>query len=345
MTEDIAVGKPAHPVSCILLCGVFGALRMNKLIFGVLLFLPQIALADGSLEDAIRLYQKGEFKQAVALLEQLKLKSPGDGDLRLWLGKSYLKVQNWDRAVQEIEKCTELQPKAQNHLWLGRAWGARAEHAFFLKAMKMAGRVVKEFETARQLAPNDLEIRFDLLEYYLNAPAIVGGGRDKADAEVQAIAKLDPRKGYNARSAVLIKDRKWELAKKELIQATLDFPNDASAYKDAADFLLDRKDFEGAVQYAKKALTLDKESKRSQLILAAARIQLRNEIDFSAKTLMSLASGPLSDDDPTFEEVYYWLGEYYAAKGEKIKAREAFASALGFNPEYDKAKQGISRLN
>jgi tetratricopeptide (TPR) repeat protein len=265
--------------------------------------------------------------------------------LRLWLGKSYLKIQNWDRAVQEMEKSTELQPKAQNHLWLGRAWGARAEHAFFLKAMKMAGRVVEEFETAKQLAPNDLEVRFDLLEYYLSAPAIVGGGRDKADAEVQAITKLDPRKGYNARSTLMIKDKKWDLAKKELIQATIDFPNDASAYKDAADFLLDRKDFEGAVQYAKKALTLDKESKRSQLILAAARIQLRSEVDFSAKTLLGLASGPLSDDDPTFEEVYSWLGECYAAKGDKAKAREAFSSALRFNPEYDKAKQGISRLN
>jgi tetratricopeptide (TPR) repeat protein len=312
--------------------------------FMFLLALPQVSHAGASLDDAIRLYQKSQFKQAAGLLEGLKSQSPNDADVRLWTGKSYLKIQNWDKAVQEMEKAAQLQPNAQNNLWLGRAWGARAEHSFFLKGMKLAGRVVKAFETARQLAPENLDVRFDLLEYYLNAPGIVGGGRDKADAEVQAIAKLDPKKGYNARSIVLSKDKKWDLAKKELIQATVDFPNDASAYKDVAEFLLNRQDFEGAGQYAKKALALAKESKTSRLILAAAGTQLRTDLDYQAKSLLSLASGPLGDEDPAFEEVYYWLGECYLAKGEKAKAREAFESALAFNPEYGKAKERISRL-
>jgi tetratricopeptide (TPR) repeat protein len=329
-----------YPVFC-----VFGVWAMKTLALLFLLALPADSQTGAGLNDAIRLYQKGDFKQAVSLLQQLKAKSPDDADVRLWLGKSYLKTRDWDNAVREIEKTTQLQPNnAKNHLWLGRAWGARAEHSFFTSAIKLAGRVKKEFETARDLSPENLDIRFDLLDFYLNAPGIMGGGRDKADAEVQAIAKLDPKKGYIARSQVLLKDKKWDLAKKELIQATIDYPNDADAHKDAAEFLLDRRDFGGALEYARKALALDKESKRTRLIIAAAEIQLRTNLDNSAKALTNLASGPLADDDPPFEEVYYWLGEYYLAKGDKQKAREALTSAIAFNPEYDKAKEKISRL-
>ncbi len=313
-----------------------------------LLFLlgyPPSSPTAGNLGDAIRLYQKGEFEEAVSLLQQMRNLSPDDAGVRLWLGKSYLKVRDWDNAVQEMEKTTQLQPSnAQSHLWLGRACGARAAHTFFVKAIGWAHRVVKEFETANKLSPEDLDVRFDLLDFYLDAPGYMGGGKDKADAEAEAIAKLDPRKGYAARAAILSKEKKWDLAKKELTQATIEYPNDANACKDLADFLLNRHDYEGALQYAKKALELNNESKRSRLIMAAAIIQLRTDLDYSTKALMNLASGSLADEDPAFEEVYYWLGEGFLAQGEKTKAREAFASALAFNPDYGKAKEQISKL-
>ncbi len=294
-----------------------------------------------SLEDAIKLYNKGQFRQAIHLLEQLRGTSPNDSDVRLWLGKSYLKSRNWDSAVKEMEKTVELRSDVQNHLWLGRACGAKAEHSFFVTALRVAPRVGKEFETASKLSPENLDVRFDLLDFYLNAPGPLGGGRDKANAEAQFIAKLDPKKGYTARAQILSKDKKWDLAKKELTQATIDYPNDASAFKDLADYLLDRRDFRGALECAQKAFALNKESKQSRLILAAATVELGTNLDTPQKILSDLASGSLTDNDPSFEEVYYWLGRSYLAGGDKAKAREAFESALTFNPDYERAKEYI----
>lgn len=291
-----------------------------------------------NVEDAIRFYEKGDYRQAVSAFTQLRDGSPNDYKLRLWLAKSHLKVRDWDRAVEEMEKAVQLKPSAQNSLWLGRAYGAKASHASFITAPRLAGRVRNAFETARSIDANDLDVRFDLLEYYLEAPGFLGGGKDKANAEVQAIAKQNPLKGYLARSTILRKDKKWELAKKELVQATVDFPKDASVFRDLAEFLLDRQDFNGALQNARKAFALDGESKGSRLLAAAASIRLRVDLEESAKTLNTLASGLLTDDDPSFEEVYYWLGECYLAQGDKTKARDAFKSALAFNPEYDRAK-------
>jgi len=318
---------------------------MKVLALFLLAAIVPVARAGGSLDDAIRLYNFGDFNQAVKVLSQLRDTSPDDHAVRFWLGKSYLKIREWGKAVREMEKAVQLQPlNANYHLWLGRACGSKASNTIFFKALGWARRVVKEFERARQIAPDNIDVRFDLLEYYLQAPGIAGGGRDKAEAEVLAITKLNPQKGYIARSTILSKDRKWDLAQKELLQATIDFPNDADAFKDLADFLLERKDYKGALENGTKALALRKGSKRSQLIIAAAETQLRTGLESSAKTLMALAAGPLADGDPSFEEVYYWLGEYYIVKGDKTKAREAFGSALIYNPDYDKARKQLSSL-
>ena len=313
----------------------------------LLLFLALLPSAHGAdLNEATQLYGRGEFGKAANLLMQLRGASPAEADIRLWLGRSYLKIRQWDNAVREIEKAVQLQPSnARYHLWLGRAYGARASHTFFAMALRWARRVGKEFETARSLDPKDLDVRFDLLEFYLNAPGIVGGGKDKAEAEGRAISQIDPAKGYTARAIIYQKNKNWDLAKKELIQATVEFPKYADAYGDLADYLLDRKDFEGALSNAKKALMLNSDSKHARFLVAASQIQLRTNLDQAADDLRELSTGTLSEEeDPPFEEVYYWLGQCYLAKGDKVKAREAFEVALAINADYADAKEGISGL-
>ncbi len=312
--------------------------------FLLLLLLPGMR-SDKSLDEAIRLYEKGEFQQAVNLLQQLKSTSPDEAEIRLWLGKSHLKVLQWDDAVREMEKAVELRPSsAQYHLWFGRALGARASHSIFFTAIRWARRVVREFEKGRDLDPKDLDVRFDLLEFYLQAPGIVGGGKDKAEAEAKVIAKLDPRMGYTARATIHEKNEKWDLARKELIQATVDFPEHADAFKDLATFLFGRKDFEGAKLYANKTLALNGKSKQARLTAVAAEIRLNADLDLAEGTLRELAAGPLGENDPSFEEVNYWLGECYLAKGNKAEARRAFESALRFNAEHSEAKKRLSEL-
>ncbi len=318
---------------------------MNISLFLLLLTLFPKSQPSVSLDEAIQLYGKGEYSQAANVLQQLRSSSPTEADVRLWLGKSYIKIRQWDNAVHEMEKAVQLQPpNALYHLWLGRAYGARAAHSFFATAIRWARRVVKEFETATRLAPKNLDARFDLLEFYLDAPGIVGGGKDKAAGEAQAISALDPQKGYIARSMIFQKNKKWDLARNELVQATIDYPQTADAHQNLAEYLLDRKDFQGALDYAQKALALNSASKQSQLIEAAARIQLHTDLDQAAEILQELAEGTLGEDDPAFEEVYYWLGKCYFAQGNKAKAREAFQTALAFNADYAGAKESISEL-
>lgn len=320
----------------------------HKMKISIVLFflalLPNQIHAKENLDAAIQLYEKGEFRQAVDFLYQSAKTSPNDAETRFWLAKTYMKTRQWASAIRELEKAVELKPaNPRYHLWLGRACGERASRAFFTSALSLARRVLKEFEIARDLAPKDPGIRFDLLEYYLQAPGIIGGGKDKALNEAKSIANINPIKGFTARATIFRNEKKWDKAKAELTRATEEYPKDADVYKDLADFLLDRQDYEGALYHGEKSLALDGQSKRAQFITAVAKTKRGKDLDQAATTLRGLAAGPLQDEDPSFEEANYWLGENYLARGDKDKARDAFKTALAFNPDYARAKNGLSK--
>ncbi len=53
-----------------------------------------------------------------------------------------------------------------------------------------------EFERAVQLDPTNVPARVDLAQYYTEAPAIMGGGLDKARQQAEQVAKYDLAKAH-----------------------------------------------------------------------------------------------------------------------------------------------------
>jgi Tfp pilus assembly protein PilF len=126
-----------------------------------------------------------------------------DFDQRLQTGQTLLHQGNMDAAIAEFTAAVAAQPdSAIAHLWLGRALGRKIEKAGPLKAMRMVPDVRRAFERAVALDPNNVEARSDLLEFYLGAPRAFGGGIEKAQAQADAIATLDPAMGQRARALI-----------------------------------------------------------------------------------------------------------------------------------------------
>ncbi len=84
---------------------------------------------------------------------------------------------------------------AEFHLWLGRAYGHKAQEASFLKKPLWARKVREQLERAAALDPEHVAARFDLAQYYLLAPRILGGGREKAKEQAREIQKRDGSRG------------------------------------------------------------------------------------------------------------------------------------------------------
>ncbi len=119
------------------------------------------------------------------------------------MGQRLFERGNMDAAITEFQAAVAAQPDSSiAHLWLGRALGRKIEKAGPFQAMRMVHDVCREFEQAVALDPANLEARSDLLEFYLGAPPIFGGGIDKAEAQADAITKLNPDMGQRARAMI-----------------------------------------------------------------------------------------------------------------------------------------------
>ena len=152
--------------------------------------LPSLCAATSPKE----LLAAGRVDEAIQTLEQRVSRSATDAESYNLLCRAYFMIDEWDRGIPACERARNLDPqKSLYHLWLGRIYGEKADHAGFLSAAGLAKKVRVEFERAVELDPESWEARADLAEFYLSAPAIVGGGKDKARAQANAIATPQSR--------------------------------------------------------------------------------------------------------------------------------------------------------
>jgi tetratricopeptide (TPR) repeat protein len=297
------------------------------------------------LTTAIAHYGRGQFSEAAEMLARQCANNRACGEARLWLGRSYYKLYRWDDAIRELKTAVQTTPtNSQNHLWLGRAYGGKAAHASFLTALGPAKKVGTEFEAAQRLDPGNLEIRFDLLQFYLNAPGMIGGGRDKAEAQATSIDRLNRRAGQTARACLFEHDKKWPEALKELIQSTLDFPHDPESHGELAEYLFKRNDFVRAEEAAASALALRTWYPMVLWVQAVCRIQQKKDVTAAVASLNRLLEGPLDEQDPNFEDIHYWLGMGCLAQEKKTEARDAFRTALRYDPSHKAAQSALSQL-
>src|SRR5215475_8104640 len=171
-------------------------LRGRFLLLVIALFAASSAIAAGD-ETGPALLDSGRVDDAIAALHGQISSTPNDALAHNLLCRAYFTLGQWDRGIPACEKAVALAPdNGQYHLWLGRIYGEKADKAGFLTAAGLAGRVRTEFETAVKLNPNSADARSDLAEFYLEAPGIVGGGRDKAMQQVTPLAQLDPARAH-----------------------------------------------------------------------------------------------------------------------------------------------------
>src|ERR1041385_6688087 len=145
--------------------------------------------ANPELDRARKLYNLTDFDASLKVLHNIPDK---DAVVYELIGRNYYMQTEYKKATEALEKAFAADPSSSEiALWAGRAFGRRAETSSVLTAPGYASKARQYFEKAAQLNPINLEALTDLFEYYLEAPAFLGGGVDKAAATSARIAKID----------------------------------------------------------------------------------------------------------------------------------------------------------
>jgi len=272
--------------------------------------------------------------------------SPNDPVAHNLLCRAYFSLGEWDRGIAACEKAVALDPdNSQYHLWLGRIYGEKADKSGFMTAAGLARKVRDEFEKAVYLNPKSVEARSDLAEFYLEAPGIVGGGRDKAQAQADSLLSLDPARGHWVNARLAEKKKDFATADQEYHAAIESSRGSASAWLNLGLFYRHRErwdDMEQALLHVRSE-HLD----RPDALVDAAEILIHSQRNLPEAVLLLqayLKSSAKVEQAPAFK-AHYLLGTADEKLGDREGAAAEYRSALELAHEFQPAQQALQRMN
>jgi tetratricopeptide (TPR) repeat protein len=313
--------------------------------FLVLALAAFLGCGAAAAQSAEEMLAAGRVDNAIAVLDARLKAAPDDAQSYNLLCRSYFVLGNWDRAISACEKAVGLDAgNSRDHLWLGRAYGEKAADAHFLTAIALAQKVRSEFETAVQLSPGDVDARSDLAEFYLEAPGIVGGGQDKAEAEARSLAAIDPAKAHWVTARIAQKNHDAATAEKEYRAAVEASHGGAIAWLNLAFFYRRSErldDMENAINHATSA-----PSNPSEVLMEAAETLLAagRNFPYAAELLKLYLSSPTVEQAPAFK-AHYLLGTMLEKQGNREQAAEEYRASLSMAKSFARAQAALERLN
>jgi tetratricopeptide (TPR) repeat protein len=192
---------------------------------------------------------------------------PGDPAAFAALAIGAMAVEDWDGAVEAADALVARAPDVSAHaLLLGQAY---LSHARANPSLGAIGRVRKgraAVERAIALDPGNLDARYTLMQFLLQAPGFAGGSRDQARRQATEIEARDRTRGLAARLEVATAAGK----KEELRRVVGDALPLLAATPDTSTLLLGA--FLGAVG------TLDDEALREELTAAIYAARPRHPV-------------------------------------------------------------------
>lgn len=289
---------------------------------------------------ASQLLSLGRMNDAVRVLS-----SRADAESLNQLSRAYFAMERWDEAVKYGERAVSLDPdNAMYHLWLGREYGRKAADANPLTAAGLARKAKNEFERAVQLDPANVPARLDLAQYYTEAPAIMGGGLDKARDQAAQIVKYDPAKSHLILARVAEKEKQYGEAEVQFRAAILGAKNPADMWLQLAAFYRQRgrlDEMQSAVQSAmaqpgkpaESYFDAGKELYLGSRNLSAARQYLQQY----------LSSGGLVESAPAFR-AHYLIGQLNEKMGNNGAAVNEYEASIAMASGFVPARKALSRV-
>lgn len=294
----------------------------------------QLAQADAAL-------QAGEADKALALLNTLAQPDgkPEAYNLRC---RVLITLELWDRAASDCEQAVKLDGQNSNdHMWLARVLGEKASRASFLNAFALAKRTRVEFEEAVQLNPSNAAALADLGEFYYSAPAMVGGGVDKAEGVAAQLDKVDPVRAHELRGHIAEKQKDYGTAERELKQAIAHSAHPAFQWITLASFYRRSErwtEMESALHSGESAAAKDKQAGVALYNGAALLRATNRDPARAAKMLASYLAGSAKTEDAPAFVAHTWLALLRAQLGDAAAASRERAAALALASEYKPAQ-------
>jgi tetratricopeptide (TPR) repeat protein len=287
-----------------------------------------------------------KFEEARADVRGLLRTNPNDDAALHCMGMIYVSEDKSRDGIEWFEKAIKANEKSSiHHLWLGNALGEQAEHTSKFKLPFLARRVKGEFDRAVELDPASVDARHGLIQFYSQAPGVMGGSMDKAKEQAREIEKLDPWRGHYEMAQLLERDKDVAGAEREYTAAVAAAPDSNATHLYLASFLRRQKRYDEALGVYENILKRRPDANNVHLNIAYTLNQANKDPErVDRETRLWMANAPADGAKANFSIAHYLLGQSAEKQSKKDVAKVEYQQALALNPKNNDAKKALEAL-
>ena len=162
-------------------------------------------------------------------------------------GRSAMRERKFEDAAKAFEKAIELNAAvSEYHLWLGHAYTRQLATANFVRKGFIGRRIGPQYDKAVELDSNSVDAAEARVDFYLEAPGVVGGGVDKARSEAKRLRGISAYHAGFAQAKIEEHEKAWEKAESEYRALARDFPDSTRPVVALVTHLQNRQRFDAA---------------------------------------------------------------------------------------------------
>lgn len=300
-----------------------------------------------SLEAGVAHYNARRWSEAHAFFAGAAKTQPGSPEAAFWLGRTLMAENKPGDAEDWFEKAAALDPRSSEyHLWKARAIGVQAQRANVLKQPFLARRTKAAVDKAIALDPDNVDAREMRWQFFMLAPAIMGGGLDHARAEAAEIMRRNRYRGQFIAIQMAARARDDATVERTLKAMVAEYPDSLRPANSYSSRLADRGRVAEAfavVDAYQKRRPADPVALYQVGRVAAVTGQQLDRGEEALRNYIALAPPPGSGM-PTPSSAHFRLGTIQEKRGNKAGARTEYELAVKLDGRNDLARQALATL-
>ena len=354
---------------------------IRKLFHGIVLvtlLAAQVRAADPMLEA---LADDGHWKRLRAAVEPRLKANPADAQANYYMAAVRQAFGDLNGALPLAEKAVQLDGRVSDyHYMLAVICGQLAEKVGVFRALGLVGRFKREVQAAIDLDPQNIDALWAQMEFYLQAPRIVGGDKKKARANADRIFAINPSRGNLAYARVILKENPQADVANYYVNAALADPHSYGGRVQLANFYASdrQRKYDPSEKEAREALKINPGRVGAFSLLAALSAMQERWSELDAILVQSEKHIPdnlypyyqagrillgTGKDLPRAERYFrkylaqepeagapplaaaHWrLGLVLEKMGRKAEAIAEFEKAIRLDPKFEPAQKDLKRL-
>jgi tetratricopeptide (TPR) repeat protein len=295
------------------------------------------------LKTGIAQFDAERLDQAKATLTPLA--KAGDPDAMLYLGRIAIEQSDGDEAVDWLEQAIKKNDRSSLYYqWLGTAYSVKGTAANPLSRMSLLGSLKHAMERSIELDSSNVEARINLLQFYLQAPAMMGGGVDKAREQAAAIMAHDSYQGRLQNASIAENQKDTVAAERTLRELVAAFPDSSAPAVRLAIYYFNAKRYDDSFRVLEDRLRRSPTDGAALYQLGRVGAVSGAKLDRAQWALDRFLQMPHKRGTPSIAAAHWRMGMIHEAKGDRTAARAAYETALRLDPKLAGAKASLDKL-